>query len=124
MPQPANDPTATSRSLSLQVPTKPLAVIVKSNVNTSNANPTSPAIGGTCKVIFMMLATPLLADIAVVHFGPPEIFALVFFGIAVASSVGAKTLWKGWLSVLLGLLMATLVLGGHPPPPVAWWATR
>jgi putative tricarboxylic transport membrane protein len=68
------------------------------------------AFGGTCSVIFMMLATPLLADIAVTHFGPPEIFALVFFGIAVASSVGAKTLWKGWLSVLLGLLMATVGL--------------
>ncbi len=68
------------------------------------------ALGGTCSVIFMMLATPLLADIAVVHFGPPEIFALVFFGIAVASSVGAKTLWKGWLSVLLGLLLATVGL--------------
>jgi putative tricarboxylic transport membrane protein len=68
------------------------------------------ALGGTASVIFMMLATPLLADIAVVHFGPPEIFALVFFGIAVASSVGAKTLWKGWLSVLLGLLLATVGL--------------
>ncbi len=68
------------------------------------------ALGGTCSVIFMMVATPLLADAAITHFGPPEIFALVFFGIAVASSVGAKTLWKGWLSVLLGLLMATVGL--------------
>ena len=68
------------------------------------------ALGGTCSVILMMLATPLLADIAVSHFGPPEIFALVFFGIAVASSVGAQTLWKGWLSVLLGLLLATVGL--------------
>ncbi len=68
------------------------------------------ALGGTASVIVMMLATPLLADIAVVHFGPPEIFALVFLGIAVASSVGAKTLWKGWLSVLLGLLLATVGL--------------
>jgi putative tricarboxylic transport membrane protein len=68
------------------------------------------AFGGTCSVILMMIATPLLADIAITHFGPPEIFSLVFFGIAVASSVGAKTLWKGWLSVLLGLLMATVGL--------------
>ena len=68
------------------------------------------AFGGTCSVILMMIATPLLADVAVSHFGPPEIFALVFFGIAVASSVGAKTLWKGWLSILLGLLMATVGL--------------
>ena len=39
---------------------------------------------------------------------PPEIFALVFFGLAVASSVGGRTIWKGWLSVLLGLLIATI----------------
>jgi putative tricarboxylic transport membrane protein len=32
----------------------------------------------------------------------------VFFGLAVASSVGASTLWKGWLSVLLGLMIATV----------------
>jgi len=68
------------------------------------------ALGGTCSVILMMVATPLVADIAVRYFAPPEVFSLVFFGIAVASSVGAKTLWKGWLSVLLGLLFATIGL--------------
>lgn len=68
------------------------------------------ALGGTCSVILMMVATPLVADIAIRYFGPPEVFSLVFFGIAVASSVGAKTLWKGWLSVLLGLLLATVGL--------------
>ncbi|MCH9053266.1 MAG: tripartite tricarboxylate transporter permease [Proteobacteria bacterium] len=68
------------------------------------------AFGGICSVLLMMLATPLLAEVAVVYFGPPEIFALVFFGIAVASSVSAKTLWKGWLSVGLGLMIATVGL--------------
>lgn len=68
------------------------------------------ALGGTCSVILMMVATPFLSEWAVVHVGPPEIFALVFFGISVASSVGAKTLWKGWLSVLLGLMLATVGL--------------
>jgi putative tricarboxylic transport membrane protein len=32
----------------------------------------------------------------------------VFFGLAVASSVGGRTIWKGWLSVLLGLMVATI----------------
>lgn len=68
------------------------------------------SFGGTCSVILMMMATPILADWAISNFGPPEIFALVFFGIAIASSVGAKTLWKGWLSVLLGLMVATVGL--------------
>ena len=68
------------------------------------------AVGGTCSVVLMMMATPVLADWAISNFGPPEIFSLVFFGIVVASSVGASTFWKGWLSVLLGLMIATIGL--------------
>lgn len=68
------------------------------------------AFGGTCSALLMMTATPTIANWAIVAFGPPEIFALVFFGLAVASSVGATTLWKGWLSVLLGLMLATIGL--------------
>jgi len=68
------------------------------------------SFGGTCSVVLMITATPLIADWAVRNFGPPEIFSLVFFGIAVASSVGARTLWKGWLSVGLGLMIATVGL--------------
>ena len=66
------------------------------------------AFGGTCSALMMMSATSTIADWAISALGPPEIFALVFFGLAVASSVGASTLWKGWLSVLLGLLIATV----------------
>jgi putative tricarboxylic transport membrane protein len=58
----------------------------------------------------MMLATAPIADWAISAFGPPEIFALVFFGLAVAASVGAKTFWKGWLSILIGLMVAVVGL--------------
>ncbi len=68
------------------------------------------AFGGTCSALLMMSATALIANWAISAFGPPEIFALVFFGLAVASSVGAETLWKGWLSVLFGLMLATVGL--------------
>lgn len=68
------------------------------------------AIGGTVSCIIMMLATAPIANWAISAFGPPEIFALVFFGLAVASSVGAKTFWKGWLSILAGLLIAVVGL--------------
>ncbi|MGU9956376.1 MAG: tripartite tricarboxylate transporter permease [Arenicellales bacterium WSBS_2016_MAG_OTU3] len=68
------------------------------------------AFGGTCSAILMMTATPLIANWAITSFGPPEIFALVFFGLAVASSVGSSNLWKGWLSVFLGLMLATIGL--------------
>ncbi len=68
------------------------------------------AFGGTCSALLMMSATPILANWAISAFGPPEIFALVFFGIAVASSVGSSTIWKGWLSVGLGLMIALVGL--------------
>jgi putative tricarboxylic transport membrane protein len=70
------------------------------------------AIGGVVSCIIMMLATAAIADWAISAFGPPEIFALVFFGLAVAASVGAKTFWKGWLSILVGLMVA--VVGMDP----------
>jgi putative tricarboxylic transport membrane protein len=66
------------------------------------------ALGGFASALLMIIATPLIASWAVRQFGPPEVFALIFFGLTVAASVGAKTLWKGWLSVLLGLLIATV----------------
>jgi len=66
------------------------------------------AIGGIASALVMMSATEPLAKWAIMNIGPPEIFALVFFGLAVASSVGGRTIWKGWLSVLLGLLVATI----------------
>ncbi len=68
------------------------------------------ALGGTASVILMMTATPIIADWGISNFGPPEVFSLVLFGLVVASSVGARTFWKGWLSVLLGLLLATVGL--------------
>ena len=66
------------------------------------------AIGGVASALVMMAATEPLAQWAIQNIGPPEIFALVFFGLAVASSVGARTVWKGWMSVLIGLLIATI----------------
>ncbi|MFQ5995209.1 MAG: tripartite tricarboxylate transporter permease [Acidiferrobacterales bacterium] len=66
------------------------------------------AAGGTASAVLMMVATPRIADWAVTAFGPPELFALVFFGLSVAAAVGAASLWKGWLSVLVGLLLATV----------------
>ncbi|MGB1612396.1 MAG: tripartite tricarboxylate transporter permease [Arenicellales bacterium] len=75
------------------------------------------AIGGTVSAVVMMIATAPIANWAISAFGPPEIFALVFFGLAVAATVGAKTLWKGWLSILIGLMIAVVGMdpvGGIP----------
>ncbi|MXZ80844.1 MAG: hypothetical protein F4Z15_05645 [Gammaproteobacteria bacterium] len=80
---------------------------------------TCSAIGGTISAVLMMVATAPIANWAISAFGPPEIFALVFFGLAVASSVGASTFWKGWLSILLGLLIA--VVGLDPVGGIERW---
>ncbi len=77
------------------------------------------ALGGVVSTVIMMIATAPIANWAISAFGPPEIFALVFFGLAVASSVGAKTFWKGWLSVLVGLLIA--VVGLDPVGGIERW---
>ena len=66
------------------------------------------AIGGVASAILMMAATPLIADWAVSAFGPQEIFSLIFFGLVISASVGTNSLWKGWLSVILGLIIATI----------------
>ena len=66
------------------------------------------AIGGIASALVMMAATDPLGKWAIRNIRPPEIFALVFFGLVVASSVGARTIWKGWMSVLIGLLIATI----------------
>ena len=75
------------------------------------------ALGGAVSAVLMMAATPLIARWAVTAFGPPEIFALICFGLAVSASVGAKTLWKGWMSIFIGLMIATIgtdPVGGIP----------
>ena len=75
------------------------------------------ALGGTASALLMMSATPVIAGWAVRAFGPPEVFALICFGLSVAAAVGAANLWKGWLSVLFGLLLATV--GSDPSDGIA-----
>lgn len=75
------------------------------------------AIGGVCSALLMMSATGPIANWAIRAFGSQEIFALIFFGLAVSASIGSANLWKGWLSVFAGLLLATIgtdPVGGIP----------
>jgi putative tricarboxylic transport membrane protein len=68
----------------------------------------SSSLGGMVSAVVMMLAAPTIARWAIHAFGPPEMFSLIFFGLSVVAAVGAENLWKGWISVLLGLLLATI----------------
>lgn len=78
---------------------------------------TCSAIGGTLAAVLMMMATGPVAEFAVRMFGPPEIFALVFFALTVVTGIGTRSLAKGWLSVLAGLFIGTIgvdPMGGIP----------
>ena len=72
------------------------------------ASVTASAVGGTLSCIAMMIAIEPVAYWAVRAFGPAEVFALVVFGLAMCATVGADSYWKGWLSVLAGMLLATV----------------
>jgi len=78
---------------------------------------TCSAIGGTVSAVLMMAATEAVAEFAVSNFSSPEIFALVFFGLSVVAGVGTRSLARGWLSLLAGILIGVVGLdpvGGIP----------
>ncbi len=78
---------------------------------------TCSAFGGTLAAIAMMAFTGPVADFAISNFGPVEIFALVFFGLAVVAGIGTTSISRGWLSLLVGLLIGAIgsdPVGGIP----------
>jgi len=78
---------------------------------------TCSAFGGTLAAIAMMAFTGPVASFAIRNFGPVEIFALIFFGLAVVAGIGTRSIAKGWLSLLIGLLIGSIgsdPVGGIP----------
>ncbi len=78
---------------------------------------TCSAFGGTIAAVLMMAFTGPVANFAVRNFGPVEIFALVFFGLAVVAGIGTNSIARGWLSLLVGLLIGAVgsdPVGGIP----------
>ncbi len=64
-------------------------------------------IAGTFAVIVLTLIADPLADFAV-SFGPPEYFALTFLGLTLVTSLTGKSMIKGIMSGVFGLLVATV----------------
>ncbi|MBT2689846.1 tripartite tricarboxylate transporter permease [Bacillus sp. ISL-47] len=76
----------------------------------------SSTIGGVLSVIVLILIAPQLAEFAL-KFSAPESFALAFFGLAIISSISGKSLLKGLIAGVTGLLIATIgidPIGGFP----------
>lgn len=77
---------------------------------------TASLIGGLFSVIVLIFLSPPLARIALA-FGPPEYFALAFFGLSIITSLSTDNMIKGLVSAVLGLLLSTVgldILTGYP----------
>ena len=66
-------------------------------------------IAGTVSIVLLMLLAPPLASFALA-FGPPEYFALMFLGLTIVISLAGKSLVKGLISGIIGVLLATIGL--------------
>lgn len=67
----------------------------------------SSYVAGTVSVLGMMLIGPLISRIALT-FSPPEYFALMLFGLTAVSSLAGDSLLKAFMSVCVGLMLATV----------------
>jgi len=64
-------------------------------------------IAGTISIVLLSLLAVPLANYAL-SFGPPEYFALMVFAMSAVAALTGKSLAKGLLSMLLGLMIATV----------------
>jgi len=64
-------------------------------------------LGGMFGVLALILFGPVLAG-AALGFGPPEYAMLAFFGLSAIVVVAARSIVKGFIGVMIGLLMATV----------------
>lgn len=63
--------------------------------------------GGTISAIVMTFLSPQIAKVGLA-FGPPEFFALAVFGLGMVIMVSGRSLLKGLIAALIGLLLATI----------------
>jgi len=64
-------------------------------------------VGGLFSVVVLIALAVPLANFALA-FGPPEYFGLTVFGLAVISSLAGKSMVKGLISGVVGLILATV----------------
>lgn len=64
-------------------------------------------VAGTLGIVGLTFFAPPLANFAL-RFGPPEYFALAFLGLVVLIKMTGKSMLKGWLMALLGLMLGTV----------------
>jgi putative tricarboxylic transport membrane protein len=67
----------------------------------------SSFIGGLFGVICLIVIAPLLAKVAL-SFGPPEFTLLAIFGLSAIVAVASESLLRGFVGIIIGLLLATV----------------
>lgn len=68
---------------------------------------TASFVGGLFSFACLYFIAPLLAELAL-KFQAPDLFSLVFFGLTIICSFTARSLVKGLLSAVIGLLIITI----------------
>lgn len=68
---------------------------------------TCSAIGGVVGAVILATLSPVLIRVALA-FGPLEYFALCFVGLSVAGSLGTRSVLKGMIAALVGVLLGTV----------------
>lgn len=64
-------------------------------------------VGGLFSVLVLIALAVPLANVALA-FGPPEYFGMAIFGLAIISSLAGRSMVKGLISGVLGLMLATI----------------
>lgn len=67
----------------------------------------SSFIGGIISGIMLIFIAPVLAEFSL-EFSAPETFALAFFGISIIASISGKSLTKGLMAGMLGLILSLI----------------
>jgi putative tricarboxylic transport membrane protein len=65
------------------------------------------AVAGIFSIVAFLIFAPMLARVAL-SFGPPELFMLVVFGLAVIGSIEPRNMLKALMAGALGLMIATV----------------
>ena len=83
---------------------------------------TVSAVGGVIGAVVLALSLPLIQPI-VLLFGAPEIFMLGMVGLVMVGSISGRSLLKGLIAAMLGLLLATVGYAETMAIPRYWFGT-
>ncbi len=85
----------------------PMAVIMRQPGRALSISTFSSLCGGLFSCVVLVFSSTALAKVAL-NFKSPEYFALAFFGISIITGVSGKSVIKGLMGGILGLLFSTV----------------